>query len=470
MKTKNILITLTILLSTVLKAQTKSTSVSYPATDGIVNSLNKFIDDDFSEKVGDVKEKSDGILNEIKDVFEGINFWEKFMQNDIRLKMIVKNENKGRTRLDDGVKDGGGSGFYAYNIGDDELYVEFDWDNRALSMIGNSSKTEYYNGTKTMGGSKLFEVGGKDKIVQYTDKDGNWYSPVEDMEGYEHVKYIKFNAKQMAVDMLNSWLDLSIELNTNKLVSELLGIASTIDIENPVMNFAAEGPIYGLLVTMIDPNIGFEHYETRGDAAQIELQNKLNEAIKALLNKKLEEIGGLPIFIHWAFIYTPETIRQHYGSMVKETPFECDGVANACTKFTVLQGEDSGKSMEFDSYDRLKFINAKKDGTANFFYDKDITVTLPDPSEVMSLSNIMGDLLKGGDEKRTEQEIQKDYKEIIEKLRREDAKKEEILEYIKKEIRELEVKRERAITKKERDKIQQILDEVNEILENETNN
>ena len=121
MKTKYILITLTILLITDLKAQTKSTSVSYPATDGIVNSLNKFIDDDFSEKAGDVKEKSNGILDEIKDVFEGINFWEKFMQNDIRLKM--KNENKGRTRLDDGVKDGGGSGFYAYNIGDDELYI-----------------------------------------------------------------------------------------------------------------------------------------------------------------------------------------------------------------------------------------------------------------------------------------------------------------------------------------------------------
>ena len=101
------------------------------------------------------------------------------------------------------------------------------------------------------------------------------------------------------------------------------------------------------------------------------------ETIKKLLSKELEVIGGFPIFIHWAIIYSPEVIKKHYGNKVSETTFDCDGFSNACTKLTIISGKEKGKLMLFDRYGRLVFIDTKGEGTALFQYDRDITVNLP---------------------------------------------------------------------------------------------
>jgi len=109
--------------------------------------------------------------------------------------------------------------------------------------------------------------------------------------------------------------------------------------------------------------------------ANVGNSNDLKEVIKALLNEKYAELIGFPVFIHWAFLYSPDLIKSKFN--VSEKKFDCNGIPGGCTELTVLSGEDKGKSMRFDQYNRLIFIDAKKEGTAQFQYGFDFTVNLP---------------------------------------------------------------------------------------------
>ncbi|TBN06708.1 hypothetical protein EYD45_02155 [Hyunsoonleella flava] len=384
MKTTNIyIIVLTLLLSVSVQAQTKSTSAGNEAYKGIENSFLDF-KDDVIETVNDVKDKANDVLDDIKDGLDKISFWDKFMQGDIQLIMKGSNE---RVELEsDSAIDARGykRNYYLKEIGDNSLEIRFDWDNRTLIMEGETSGWDF---GRSFSSGKISDYK-KDskKFVQYTDKDGNWYTPVEDMEGYENIEYIKFNAKQMAVSNLQKLLDLSMDDKVEKIKIYLFQLIQHHQIDLAMLGGGGGGE-YSL-------PMGLYKLLQNFDEKNAELQKKLEEAIKMILSKELEEIGGFPIFIHWAFIYSPEVIKKYYGNKVDKKTFDCDGFANACSKFTVLQGPDKGKSMEFDRLGRLTFINSLKEGTAQFFYDKDITVTLPDPSVVMDMSNMMSDIFK----------------------------------------------------------------------------
>ncbi|MEZ4796557.1 MAG: hypothetical protein R2785_05255 [Flavobacteriaceae bacterium] len=378
------------------------------------------------------------------DELNKLSRWNRLRQSDIRLKMIVKNENKGRRRLDKPNDTIGGDGFYEYKYGDDELIVEFDWDNLALSMKGTSAATEYYDGQKAMGGDRIFKEGG-DTVVQYTDKDGNWYAPVENMEGYEDIEFIRFNPKTelLAVaDILDS-------IDINKLAFLLSGYLKTLDLNDADLGFKLSED-FGLNIAklLIDGHAN--------------LQEELEKALKTLLKDNFSKIGGFPIFIHWAFLYSPEYVKSK--ERVTESKVTFAGNPN-CTKLIVTSsGENKGKSMIFDEYDRLVFINSLKEGTAQFFYDRDITVTLPDPKVVMDMSEIFGGFSKKEDENNTKESSDEIKKAI------EEAKRKSVIERLRKEeLAKLEAQLKEAVTPQEREEIQQKIKELKELMEKESN-
>lgn len=42
---------------------------------------------------------------------------------------------------------------------------------------------------------------------------------------------------------------------------------------------------------------------------QIKMQEKLNNAIKAILNGQSTEMVGFPVFMYWALLYSPDLIK-----------------------------------------------------------------------------------------------------------------------------------------------------------------
>lgn len=440
MKTTYIHIALLLLLSFSLQAQTE-TNEAY----SIASALNYFTDD--AVKTADnTNEKSDGIIDIITDVFKKIGFWEKFMQGDIR--MILETEKggvwfeeyKGKLETKDNPK-----------LNNGKMVAEFDWDNRALMMHMTASETII-----EFGGSVNFYANQSTNHKQYTDKDGYWYVPVQfegqsfAIEGLSGEKHVRFNAKQMAVANLNDILDLSIDLMTDKLASELIGLTSIIDFTNPKILIAGDGVLGLLVMTLIDKEFGknsWNNLENLGDEKQLEIQKELKETIKALLSKELEAIGGFPVFIHWAFFYSPEVISAKYGNKVTPKPFDCEGVSNGCLKFTVKSGPDKGKSMTFDRQGRLKHINALKEGTATYYYDQDITVKIP---EALDLSSYFGN-------KKRNQEL---YEEVSKKINKQNYEKE--LKTLKEELKS-------ATSEEEKKEINDRIEDIEKRLKNEGN-
>jgi len=445
MKTTYIHIALLLLLSFSLQAQTETNEAySY-----LASTFNYFTDD--AVKTADnSNEKSDGIIDIITGVFKKIGFWEKFMQGDIRMEMTVGDVENRRDLHSEGTD----FEHYRYRSGKDGIDAQFDWDNRALEMKVSAVKKEYTFDAKAWGGKPFYESGGSHK--QYTDINGYWYVPVQfegqsfAIEGLSGEKHVRFNAKQMAVANLNDILDLSIDLMTDKLASELIGLTSIIDFTNPKILIAGDGVLGLLVMTLIDKEFGknsWNNLENLGDEKQLEIQKELKETIKTLLSKELEAIGGFPVFIHWAFFYSPEVIRAKYGNKVTPKPFDCEGVSNGCLKFTVKSGPDKGKSMTFDRQGRLKHINALKEGTATYYYDQDITVKIP---EALDLGWYFGN-------KKRNQEL---YEEVSKKINKQNYEKE--LKTLKEELKS-------ATSEEEKKEIKDRIEDIEKRLKNEEN-
>ncbi|WP_028892737.1 hypothetical protein [Tenacibaculum sp. 47A_GOM-205m] len=440
MKTTYIHIALLLLLSFSLQAQTETNEAySY-----LASTFNYFTDD--AVKTADnSNEKSDGIIDIITGVFKKIGFWEKFRQGDIRMEMTVGDVENRRDLHSEGTD----FGHYRYRSGKDGIDAQFDWDNRALEMKVSTVKKEYTFDAKAWGGKPFYESGGSHK--QYTDINGYWYVPVQfegqafAIEGLSGEKHVRFNAKQMAIAHLNDILDLSIDLMTDKLVSEFIELASILDLNNPSILKDPSGYIAALFERFVFTSERGQKLEDPFENPGVEKQFK--EELKALLSKELDAIGGFPVFIHWAFFYSPEVIRAKYGNEVTPKPFDCEGVSNGCLKFTVKSGPDKGKSMTFDRQGRLKHINALKEGTATYYYDQDITVKIP---EALDLSSYFGN-------KKRNQEL---YEEVSKKINKQNYEKE--LKTLKEELKS-------ATSEEEKKEINDRIEDIEKRLKNEGN-
>ena len=257
--------------------------------------------------------------------------------------------------------------FYNRGRSDASIYAQLDWDNKAMSMHVKNSK--YMEGIGVAGTGGGFGKSHSTDHYQFTDKHGNWYVPMELESG--GIIYIKVEAKQYAIEAFKGLHDLSIDLAAADGVQWLLGAAKNIDwkkLEDSGYDLKKSG-LQDISTTILE-----------GREINAQLQKELKEVLKLLLNKQYSDIAGFPIFIHWAFLYSPKLIKSKYD--VTENSFDCYGLPNACTELKVKSGKEKGKSMIFDQHNRLVFINAKKEGTALFLYDKDVSVTLP-PSATM---------------------------------------------------------------------------------------
>ncbi len=334
MKTTNIyIIVLTLLLSVSVQAQTTSTSSGNEAYKGIENTLLDF-KDDVIETVSDVKDKADDILDDIKDGIEKIAYLEKFMRGDIRLLMLSIEENSKFNYS--GIKIFTENGFDLYTRNEDNtssLYIEFDWDNRAQKMVGKGDAFDSHIGfLSTDAGGDIGKFTNKaHSSVQFTDKESYWYVPLKAESG--NTMFIKFNAKQMAVESLKTLQDLAIDLKASDFAKILMGLMSKLDFQNLLSSIPPENYLAAIFSEL--GQIDYAEMNNLGDEKISEIEEKIKELIEQLLSQQLKEIGGFPIFIHWAFIYSPEVIKKHYGNKASETTFDCDGFSNACTKLTI---------------------------------------------------------------------------------------------------------------------------------------
>lgn len=213
---------------------------------------------------------------------------------------------------------------------DASIYGEFDWDNRALSMHFKESATNQTMGI-AMSETVLPLTKKSNKTpdhYQFTDKDGYWYVPNDS-------GYVKFNAK--------------------KAVTGFSGL-------------------------------GLESLEAEM-ASAFGAESFRNE-IRNLLNDRYLSIAGFPVFIHWAFLYSPDYVRARYN-VTEQTIHYSENAS--LTKLTVASGTEKGKFLLFDQYNRLIYIDSKKEGSIEFFYGRDLTVTLP-PARTMS--DVINDAIK----------------------------------------------------------------------------
>lgn len=110
------------------------------------------------------------------------------------------------------------------------------------------------------------------------------------------------------------------------------------------------------------------------------LENGLSDAIASMLEymQKADDMSslvGFPVLIHWAMLYSSETLKGQFP--VTESEVGCPDGGTGCNKFTVSSGKERGKSMTFDQFGRLVYIDALKDGFVRYSYDMDLTVNLP---------------------------------------------------------------------------------------------
>lgn len=253
---------------------------------------------------------------------------------------------------------------YVETSSDASIYAEFDWDNKALSMhLKKSENKTFIKHVADFGPVYHHKKNKEIDHYQYTDKDGYWYVPGDPphYQGTGEQNYIKFNAKKAARD----GLDLLSELNLGIIAHEVgLGLSAIWNVIGSELYYAGVGENYYL------GPIDIRGFSEAGENAEA----RINE-IRQMLNEEYLSMVGFPVFIHWALIYSPDVILANYN--VTETTQDCYNIPNGCTKLTIGSGKDRGKYMIFDQYNRLIYIDSKKEGSVEFRYDRDLTVRLP---------------------------------------------------------------------------------------------
>lgn len=425
MKTKNILLAATLLYSLFVTAQAQNDK--WGSFDGIQSTFNNVFNSDPFEK--EARKALRLFMLRTNDI-------SMFMKVDIALK---------RNEL--------GNGFY-YTVKEkkNSMYAEFDWDNLAQSMHVITSA--HREGILKENVGIPFTTDKGTNHYQYTDKEGYWYTPFDDPNNPG--LYVKTNAKQAAINQLNELLDISDFLNYEILMNRIKKLTT--------------GLLYHHKIHLGEPNFIeiFLHQMEKHivGATSSQSQQKMKEAIEALMNERYSEIVGFPVFIHWALIYSPDIIKGKYN--VVEAKVSCNNLPNECTKLTVASGKEKGKFMVFDQYDRLILINSKKEGTVKYNYDRDLSVILP-PAMTFAETVFYNRKQNAGDKRK--KEMDETIKEAKEKAKKKGGKDEKQKEKEKERLRneelaKLEEQLKEAVTPQEREEIQQKIKELKELIEN----
>jgi hypothetical protein len=107
----------------------------------------------------------------------------------------------------------------------------------------------------------------------------------------------------------------------------------------------------------------------------------LKPLLEKLANMQYMQTSGFT-FINFAYFFSPTLARSHFNP--QEQTGSWKGQDN-CTKMTL----DSGYLVVFDRYGRLIHLKDTDGDTADYKYDKDVTVNFPF-TEFYDFANFMG--------------------------------------------------------------------------------
>ena len=235
------------------------------------------------------------------------------------------------------------------------IYAEFDWDNLAEKMIVEGGKDAEF-----------------ETYTAYTDRHGNFIVPYEGT-------HLRMNPKKAILDNSLEILGASFYLEQFvDLLYPYLAEAHSFLVSVILELGMGAGPLGSELLSFLNELSEFGMLYP-GKEAFIEgtiSPENVKELLDKLAQEKYTSTVGFPVFIHWALMYSPDLLKAHFS--VTDTTVECpDGSGPNCTQSTVTSGPEKGKSMTFDPFGRLVYINAKKDGRVRFAYGKDLTVNIP---------------------------------------------------------------------------------------------
>ena len=246
-----------------------------------------------------------------------------------------------------------------------ELYAQFDWQNQATSMRITESGG---GGELGVGNLVLPSSDGRDgPITMYFDAAGTVYVPTE--EG----RYIRASLPGLFGQMagaLDMNIDQAIEAGVTGMLDRL-GVYTAATSASDV-----PGPIRDLLAAYAD------RATFNRETGEWEVDNVTEEMLRdwvAEFRAQYESLSTLPPLIHFAFILTPWTVRSQLR-VREDTHINWRGrhvACNDCTQFTVTEGDQTGYVLIFDGYDRLVHLKDTDGSTAEYAYDKDVTVRIP---------------------------------------------------------------------------------------------
>ena len=343
MKKKFLYLTATIILSLSITTYAQNQSGAF---DGLQNSLNQFVDA-ASETYQNLQQNYDELLR---------ISW--LMGTDVRMRMNAKFDPTSYGNMYLGIMT-----WTTEHTG--SLYAEFDWQNMSESIRARSSESEVGAAVAFLG-TKTRKNEAQD-FMMYVDALGFWYVPTE-IEGNEvYVRVHLMNSIQNVAAGLEIAIEAAIEANVAQMLDQLAILAIT-----------AQGD---WMSGLIPPEVALAYYASDGNVAE----GVLEQALEELALLQYEQISSLPPLIHFAFVISPTLARTQFN--VQESTVTWDGQEN-CTKMTVVGGSDNGYVVVFDKYGRLIHLRDTDDGTADYWYDRDVTVNIP-PAVSINMGNII---------------------------------------------------------------------------------
>ena len=335
MKTKHIILTAFIYFLGIVPATAQSEPGPF---DGLQNTLNEFAD-----VASDAYDYLAEAYNE--QVRLGM-----LAQSDIRMMMKAKFDEESIRALPYGYA----TLFNSHTTArETSMYAEFDWQNMAEMIDARSSESTITANLGPISGTSTNEA---ERSIMYVDGGGYWYVPTDQ---YGYVQVNLQNQMQRVANTLELSLDLAIEAGVTEMMDQL-ALMALID-----WNIFGGSPVpempFELLQMLQDPDI-----DVTGEL--------LRELLEQQMQNHFQLLGNLPPFIHFAMVISPTLARAHFN--VSEQTVTYRGEPN-CTKMTVLSGDDAGYISIFDQYGRLIHLRDTDDATADYWYDRDVTVNIP---------------------------------------------------------------------------------------------
>jgi hypothetical protein len=251
------------------------------------------------------------------------------------------------------------------------LYAEFDWQNLAESMHVRSSASEAGISSMLLNLGDTREVPAKD-FMMYIDSQGLWYVPTKDGT---YIRVDLARQMQQMAKTLQVGIEMAIEAKAAQMLDQL-AVLALMELPDGADSWLNEFVPVEVLTTA---------YSLASPGTSI-TEEALKPLLKNLAEFRARKVEAFPAFIHFAFLISPAAARSHFN--VSEETVTWRG-QDGCTRMTVVSGKDAGYQVVFDRHGRLIHLRDTAGDTADYWYDRDVTVTLP-PAMDMNTSFLKG--------------------------------------------------------------------------------